>query len=512
MEPKESGSGGGTTPFHSMSHEEMLAWLDQASSVQVQAAADRLSSAYVEIGKIAQQLKFRPERVEWKGEGFQAFVEWGESLASATQRLADYSQSASEWMSRAAEDIATTQKAIPRYTSKEQASANLEAAKSAPNDTDSKTVAANATAALAATEEKNRVEAADMMRELAGSYKTSYVEIGKLEVPTFQPPPDQFVPDGGRVSGGGSQDLARSGSDGSSSSAERAYAPAQERTVARDEVSQARVDTGAGTGGISAGASRPVEGPVDMGIDSVATLPDPAPTAPPGTPGPPTSRPDGLGPVTPGPVLPGRIPPTFGGNPAVPNTGGPGGKTPQGGRSVVPSGQAGTNPRMPRESGIAGGRPVPPSTGRSTGGIPRGTVVGNEATTARGPMGRGGMPGMPGMPGGGPMGGASQGGISGGRRLGSEMGGIVGGRPQQPGQNSARPFTPGGSGLVRGVDPSSTGGANAGQAGRTGAVPPGSQGANSRRDDRNGERPDYLSEDEETWQQGNRRVVPPVID
>ncbi|MFJ6614159.1 hypothetical protein ACIQPT_28185 [Streptomyces sp. NPDC091289] len=26
------------------------------------------------------------------------------------------------------------------------------------------------------------------------------------------------------------------------------------------------------------------------------------------------------------------------------------------------------------------------------------------------------------------------------------------------------------------------------------------------------ERPDYLVEDEDTWQQGSRRVVPPVID
>ncbi|MEK8143496.1 hypothetical protein NKH18_19525 [Streptomyces sp. M10(2022)] len=31
-----------------------------------------------------------------------------------------------------------------------------------------------------------------------------------------------------------------------------------------------------------------------------------------------------------------------------------------------------------------------------------------------------------------------------------------------------------------------------------------------RRDE--GERPDYLVEDEETWLQGGRRIVPPVID
>ncbi|MDV9191634.1 hypothetical protein R6L23_26075, partial [Streptomyces sp. SR27] len=81
-------------------------------------------------------------------------------------------------------------------------------------------------------------------------------------------------------------------------------------------------------------------------------------------------------------------------------------------------------------------------------------------------------------------------GISGGRRLAGEAGGVVGGKAQRAGAagGTGRPFTPGGSGLVRG-----------------GATKPGD------REEQNGERPDYLVEDEETWQQG-RRVAPPVID
>ncbi|MGW1933856.1 hypothetical protein ACWCPG_31875, partial [Streptomyces sp. NPDC001919] len=65
------------------------------------------------------------------------------------------------------------------------------------------------------------------------------------------------------------------------------------------------------------------------------------------------------------------------------------------------------------------------------------------------------------------------------------------GRPAQRAAaagGTARPFTPGGSGLVRG-----------------GSTQPGE------REETKGERPDYLVEDEETWQQG-RRVAPPVID
>jgi hypothetical protein len=118
-------------------------------------------------------------------------------------------------------------------------------------------------------------------------------------------------------------------------------------------------------------------------------------------------------------------------------------------------------------------------------------------------------PGMGGGPMGGPGGG--QNGISGGRRLAVETGGVVGGRPQQPGAVSARPFTPGGSGLVRGGT-SGGAGTGTGPVGRGGGVAAGAHGVGSRREDSNGERPDYLVEDEETWQQGGRRVAPPVID
>ncbi|WP_306328728.1 hypothetical protein [Streptomyces venezuelae] len=86
--------------------------------------------------------------------------------------------------------------------------------------------------------------------------------------------------------------------------------------------------------------------------------------------------------------------------------------------------------------------------------------------------------------------GGGQSGIRGGRRLAGETGGVVGGKAQRAGTTGTggRPFTPGGSGLVRG---------NTARA--------------DEREEQNGERPDYLVEDEETWQQG-RRVAPPVID
>ncbi|MEV6654121.1 hypothetical protein [Streptomyces sp. NPDC051219] len=489
-----------------MSHATMLAWLDQANASAVQDAADRLAKAAVEIHKIAEDLKVRPQWVEWKGEGADAFRSWGADLHSSTLRLGDYSEGASKWLATASDAIALAKSTIPRTLPEE--AANLAAASKYHNDPDSAAVRGKAVSTLphdyanatpeakAAAADAAQLAAADRMRVLAESYADSQQNMDKLERPVFPPPPGAVLPED-YLQYDMAEDSYRRG-DNSPYTGERTDGvSSRERAVAPESVSRARPDTEIGTA-----TARPVERPVDMEIDSVATLPSQTAT-PPGTTGivPPVSRPDG--PVT---ITPGVIPPAFGGNPGGPTANAPGKPVP-GMRGPVSPGQAGLTPRMPRENGIVGGRPVAPNTGRPAGAIPRGTVIGSEGTTARGQMGRG-MTGMHG----GPVGGAGQSGISGGRRLASEAGGVVGGRPGQAGHNSARPFTPGGSGLVRGANPNSTGGTHAGQAGRAGAIPSGSRTANSRRGEQNGERPDYLSEDEETWQQSGRRVVPPVID
>ncbi|MFC5801585.1 WXG100 family type VII secretion target [Streptomyces formicae] len=500
MAQKDGGGGGGRTDFSSMPHEKMLEWLDQASSSQVQAAADRLSAASFELGEIAQQLKFRPERVEWKGEGQQAFIDWGASLASATQRLSDYSDEASRWMSRAAGAIAEAQSSIPRYTTKEQAQANLDAAASAPNDPDSRTVGPKAQAELAAfalAKEKNRLDAAETMSRLGKNFEESSAQMRGLEVPTFQPPPERFVPkDSGFVSGGES-DLNRSGT-GSGSSAGSTYASPAHPGGGQDVSPVPRAAAS------SSVVAQPQE-PVSMGIDSVQTLLPQTQQPPSLTPGgpPPTGRPDGGMP----PV--GVIPPL--------GAGGTNGPTTTGGRPVTGglrpptlpgTGPLGTGPggvRTPRDSGIVGGRPVPQNPGRPASGMPRGTVIGGEGTHGRPLMGGGSGGGMHA-----PMGGQ---GVTGGRRLAYESGGMVGGRGvQQPGAVGARPFTPGGSGLIRGAASSESGARSGGQAGRAGAVPNARQGAIGDHDERGGARPNYLLEEEETWQQNSRRVVPPVID
>ncbi|MEU5981820.1 hypothetical protein [Streptomyces sp. NPDC047434] len=499
-----------------MSHEQMLAWLDEASSFYVQDAADRLTKAATKMRDIAKTLRDRPGRVEWKGEAEKAFMEWADSLASSTHSLADYSDDASFWMSQASDAIALAQSAIPRYTSHAQAKENLEAARKFHNDPDSQQIAANARSQmadvegkaltpeevaqrLAAKAEANRQAAADEMEKLSGSYQWSDHQMQNLVVPTLPPPPAAFVPDQGTDSGYQTQYVGSSASSDGRSSVESGTAT----VPSSDSRSIADVRTTPPPGD-KTGPTQVVrpEVPADLGIDSVGTLPPPTTTTPPQTSvTPPVSKPDGFTP--PMTTLPGQIPPAV--------TGGTRANTPpMASRAPVGPGRTGpgtTGPLgMPRE-GISGGRAVPPNSGRATTGIPRSTVIGTERGT--GPnsgMGRGPMGGMGGTH---PMGG--QNGISGGRRLAVETGGVVGARPQQPGAAGSRPFTPGGSGLVRGGAQGESG-HGAGQTGRGGMMHGGSQAAGSRRDERNGERPDYLVEDEETWQQGGRPVAPPVID
>lgn len=100
--------------FDGMSHERMLQWLDQANSGTVQSAADRLATVAEEIHKIADELKIRPQWVEWKGEGADAFRAWTADLANSTLRLGDFSESSAKWLAQASDAIARAQAAIPR--------------------------------------------------------------------------------------------------------------------------------------------------------------------------------------------------------------------------------------------------------------------------------------------------------------------------------------------------------------------------------------------------------------
>lgn len=495
------------TNFEAHTHQELLAMLASANADTLKIRGAQLTDAAAAIKEIGESLK--DHRVTgWEGESATTFQEWVNQTGNATLRLSEYSAAGGKQMTHASQVVVEVKANMPSYDT--GAAANLEAARKFHNDPDSREIGQQANSKLVGDHEL----AAQQMAKLAQGYEASATGMEMAEIPTFPKLPEPFVPP--PIAGGG--DLARPGGSaggagsGGSSHASVARTPDGSSYESGSTsgphpspVGTAYPSTGSTPGPVSVLPDREV----GVGLDNVATLPDR--TLPPtiGLPG--SVNPVGPSGGTPGIGPGGFVPPTTlppvgglskpGGGlgpgsfvPTVPGTNGPGGI---GGKAGGPGPLAGL---PPRDSGIVGGRPV--TSAGPNASIPRGTVIGAEGAQATGR----GMGGGMGAGGGGAHGGV--GGSMAGRRLAMEPGGVVGGRQPTAGGRSVtggQPFTQGGSGLVRE-------GSGAGSAGRpmahggAGAHGPGRRGA-----DQNGERPDYLAEDEETWQ-GDRNVVPPVID
>ncbi|THA81887.1 WXG100 family type VII secretion target [Streptomyces sp. A0592] len=480
--------------FESYTHAQLYAMIAALDDEAVSARGTQLTEAAKTIKEIGEKLKKHKVK-GWEGEAAEAFQNWVNQAGSATLVLADYSEAGGKYLTQTAQIMREVKPKngtgdMPKYSASAEASLKEDLATSREyhNDPDAVQLGQQAWSKLSG----DHARAVDAMNKLSGSYEQSAAQMDKATIPTFPPPPQVLVPDhsyamddmerpGGGYGGGGggvSSSYTSSSSDFGPRSGEGSspgYQPRPDNTVP------------------SVSAPSTPDRDVDVHLDTVATLPPP--TTPPvtTTPGLPTTT-NPVGP-TPGPFVPPvTVPPVGGlkGGPA-PFATGPGiGPYPGTAGPGLPGGKVIGTPGMPpRDAGITGGRQVT-STGPSTG-IPRGTVIGEGSQAGR-PMGGGMGHGVGGHYGG------SQVGSPVGRRLASEPGGVVGGRqagavghPMAAGQ----PFTQGGSGLVRN---------GAGPVGHAGSQTPG-----RRRDNQGGERPDYLTEDEETWQ-GTRRVVPPVID
>ncbi|MFJ9648075.1 WXG100 family type VII secretion target [Streptomyces sp. NPDC101206] len=481
------------TDFEGFTHQQLLAMVASIDSETVKSRATQLTTATATIREIGNALK-TTKVTGWEGQAAQAFASWADQAGSATLRLADLSEAGGKWMTEAAQIMVEVKKNIPPYD--QSAADNLQTSKDFHNDPDAQKMGQEAWSKLSGDHQK----AVDALTKLAGAYEQSSTQIGKVEIPTFPPPPADFTPKEGVGSdsyverpSGGSSGGSGSGSGGGS------YAPSTPRSSGPSDDSG-----GPGRPDVSL---PPTTGPapvvpdrdVDVDLDNVAVLPDktlPPVTTPPNIPAP---GPGGPNPIVPLPPV--ALPP-LGGGPTLPGGGGPVTKVP----SIPPpptSGGKGLPPLLPRDAGIVGGRQV--TVGGPTPGIPRGTVIGTEGPMGGGRAG-GGIGGMhPGM--GGPHVGGP-GGSAVGRRLAMEPGGVAGGR--QPGMigrppTGGQPFTQGGAGLVRNEGGTGTARGAVGQTGAGVHVP------GNRRDQKAGERPDYLAEDEETWR-SNSRVVPPVIE
>ncbi|RST02996.1 hypothetical protein EF910_22235 [Streptomyces sp. WAC07149] len=463
-----------TTNFEGYSHEQLLAMIASVNPETVKARATQLADAAKALNEIGDSLK-RHQVKGWEGEAAHSFQDWVSRTGSATLALGKFSEVAGTWMESAAQTMVEVKANTPKYDT--AAAENLEAAHKYHNDPDAQKAGQTAHAKLTSDHQ----QAVQQLTKLAQSYESSTTQMNWAVPPTFPPPPGSVEPN---APYNGISDFERDGGASVSSGAGGSAYMSTARGSSVPEASSPAVRQPSPdhtlpsmTGPTPALPSVVPDRNVDMGLDHVAALPDKAVSPSPGLPVGPGSSGPGWNPPG-GPIPPLMLPPAGGPVSATRPPAAIGGKV--GGIPVPP----------PRDSGIVGGRPI--STSGPSAGIPRGTVIGAEGPHAGGPRG---MPGMMGGGFGSPHG--TPGGPASGRRLAMEPGGVVGGRQASTG---AQPFTQGGSGLVRGP-----GGGPVGHGAAS------SQSPRRRLGPQGGDRPDYLAEDEETWQ-ANRRVVPPVID
>ncbi|MET9155078.1 hypothetical protein [Streptomyces griseoflavus] len=503
-----------------MTHEQLAALIDSASSEGASLLATKLSKASSTITKIGDDLMTYVKGLEWQGEGGDAFRDWGGQSAAATLRLGQYAEVSSRWMATVAQAVAEAKAAMPATSETTQAKADLADARKtiaatqepgARNDPDARKLAQTAQSDATAAQQRMeaaRAEAIQQLRKLAQTYEYSAHQVNSVEPPTFAPPAQHLeakewrAPQGQDVAMPGGYSATTSSYVGTGGSEGQAGAPVR-----------ASSSTYLPSSGDTSTFDREQSRPAAMNIDGVTAVPDTRSTTPANAA--PTQTVTGSRPDVGHAQQPVIVPQTVPGRGGVPGAAGPQ-QTPPTVRSTLVSGQgtpSGGRLRVPGDPGIVGGRPVLPGAGKPATALPRGTVIGADLGHGRpsqgqAPMGRAVSPGVP--SGGSPA--AGQNGTSGGRRLASETGGVVGSRPVQPGRSGPRPFTPGGAGLVRQSNAGES--AHGSMAGRaTSGMQPGHQ-SSSRRDNRQEQtqRPGYLAEDEETWARRNQRAVPPVVD
>lgn len=507
------------TDFESMTHEQLAALLDSASSEGASHLATKLAKASSTITGIGDDLMTYVKGLEWQGEGGDAFRDWGGQSAAATLRLGQYAEVASRWMATVAQAVAEAKAAMPATSETTQAKADLADARKtiaaaqdpgARNDPDARKLAQTAQSDATAAQQRveaARAEAIQQLRKLAQTYEYSAQQVNSVPPPTFAPPAAHMTPAVWYTP----QEYVAPDTGGSGPTTTVNPGPAVNGDRS-ETLNPAQPTTAPGPSPLAAPAGSEQAAPpppAAMNIDGVTSLPETRNTAPLNTTVPPSSN--APRPESPHPVQPLVVQPTRNGRGGLPGPLGPPPTSAQVRLPLLP-GQAGGSggvPRPARETGIIGGRPVTPTTARPPTGLPRGTVIGGDSGQGRMPLGRASSPGIP-------MGAApvtGQNAAHGSRRLASETGGVVGRGLAQPGRTGPRSFTPGGAGLIRppgAADPNQ--GSATGRAG--GTVHPAHQSV-SRRDnqkDQSQRRPNRLEEEEETWVGSRRRSIPPVVD
>ncbi|MFI1889537.1 hypothetical protein [Streptomyces jumonjinensis] len=553
-----SGPGGffGKTDFEGARLNAMLDLLETADPAELENAGDALQRARTALNKAADELDAFVKATEWKGESGNEFRRYGGELARYAGDLGTFANAVGTQMKVASEGLASVRNARPPRDNR----ADPKKPEAFP-PSERKEDNAEYKAALKA--EKDRQEAINQMNRLASFYAVSQESLAGQEPPRMPGALTTAVP---RPYGAWEDDRA---STATSSRGERSPSSAQEAVAPPTRIADAGGTPQSDVAGLLTALapatpspvqpSPPVPGPdTSMVIDSVTAPPAP-PTAP-VTPTAPVAPAPGA--PTPGPVppmAPGMSSPVQNkavqaqGGPGVSRAGGPSSASAQGRGAIGAGGvPAAKYAESAGRSGVIGGAP-----GAAGGGSAAGRAG------AVGPMGGGapaaGRAGAVGPSGQSPMAGRAGSGSSAGSPAG-RAGGIVGGTPQRATGAASGPRIPRGTVIgAEGAAPGRSAPPRTGQSGVIGAGPangvsqptgrgtpstkgivgtPSNGGTGSRpvaggfttggsglvggrpghrqpdgeeRESSGSARPDYLTEDEETWAV-RRRAVPPVIE
>ncbi|MEU1085860.1 hypothetical protein ABZ401_03345 [Streptomyces sp. NPDC005892] len=516
-----SGRPAGRTSFEGHDLNAMIDLVENSNPADLEAAGQALYKARDAIREAAKELGDHIAVVDWKGEANIAFRDWGAGLVAHATRLSEFADSAATQITVAGTGLASVKSSLPPRDGR----AIRKDVKDIPAP---ERIESNPEYTAAVRVEQHRQEAINQANRLASYYSVTSEVLATQEAPRFdmklsvdmpRPSADHVnVGDHTGSSGhtGGSLP-GHSGGTGTVKSVTGEVSTPQAHHTA-DEL---------GT------TTKPVlDGGTRTEIDSVTT-----PSAPPtATTGPPT------------------VPAATGSSPGPSSTlfptTGPLGTSVRGGSVKPASGTTGT-PKGSTRAGLSGGstsaaqRTATGNAGRSSGSQAVGRSAGTGGTSS--------ATGRSGVSGGRPVAGQSGSGTGSTPRAG--RGGITGGTPQQKGSASgASGARAGGRGTVIGGQNSGQGGTSARSAGQRGVVgngssagrptgrgTPGSKGVVGTPRGRSGgkgftsggaglvrpggrqereeeeennasTRPDYLTEDEETWTAGRPEAAPPVIE
>lgn len=537
------GSGSsGRTSFEGHELNAMIDLIEHSNPEQLEEAGEALWNARSSLNDAARELSDFIGAVDWEGESGTAFRDWGNGLVAHARKLGEFAEAAGTQITVAGTGLASVRNSLPPRDTR--------LSRKTPDEIEApKRIEGNPEYEAALKVEKHRQEAINQANRLASYYAVSQETLAAQEPPRFEKTLDVAVPRPQGWGRGGEREPApeSTGSEpvggGSSQSLSEFSATGSQKSVVN------------GPGGEAPVAVAPVfEQGTSTEINSVSA--PPVPVAPSSTsPAPPPTGPAG---PSGGPVLPvanGFVNP-------VTNSSSRRTKGPAGGPRAV--GQPGTGrfrggsdtgnaPTANGRSGPPVGRPTSTgggsasgTTGRGGGGSQsptagRSGVTGGRPVTGGGHAGRTGTSGPPAGRANGIMGGTPQRATSGSGTPGGARGGprspVIGGGATQPGgttggagrrgvigggtpNSAARPGAKGTSsangvvGKPRGGAPGSGAGSRGFTAGGAGLVrgPGGRRDSDDEDQDEGTSRPDYLTEDRETWEAGRREAAPPVIE